>query len=112
MMKQEYGRIVNVSSYSGIYGSYGQANYATCKMGVLGFTRSLAMEGQRSGIKVNAVAPVAATEMLETVMSKEALEVLNPEMVAPFVAFLSHEYCMDTGQIYEVGGGHISKLRW
>lgn len=111
MQKAEYGRIVNISSYSGIYGSFGQANYSFAKMGVIGFTKTLAQEGKKSNIKVNAVAPVAATDMLATVMSQESLQVLSPELVAPLVAYLSHEYCMDTGQIFEVGGGHISKLR-
>ena len=111
LLQQEYGRIVNTSSYSGIYGAFGQANYATCKMGVIGFTKTLAKEGFHNKVKVNAIAPVASTQMLETVMSKEVLDKLKPEYVSALVAYLCHEWNMDTGQIFEVGGGHISKLR-
>ena len=69
------------------------------------------MEGARSNIKVNAVAPVAGTEMLETVLPPEAIQKLKPDYVAALITFLCDESCPETGQIYEVGGGHISKLR-
>jgi len=111
LLKQDYGRIINTSSYSGIYGAFGQANYATCKMGVLGFTKTLALEGRKKNIRVNAIAPVAGTAMTETVMPQEAVDKLSPEYVSALVTYLAHEWCMETGQIFEVGGGHVSKLR-
>ena len=80
-------------------------------MGILGFTQTLALEGARSNIKVNAVAPVAGTEMLETVLPPEAIQKLKPDYVAALITFLCDDSCPETGQIYEVGGGHISKLR-
>lgn len=91
MREKGYGRIINTGSSSGIFGSFGQANYATAKLGLWGFTQSLAKEGEKRNIKVNCIAPLAGTRMTETVMPKEVVEALKPEYVAPFVAYLSHD---------------------
>jgi len=80
-------------------------------MGVLGFTKTLSHEGKRKGIYTNAIAPVAGTAMTETVMPPQAVASLNPKYVSALVSYLSHEQCQDTGEVFEVGGGHISKLR-
>mmetsp|Transcript_46760 Transcript_46760/g.100085 ORF Transcript_46760/g.100085 Transcript_46760/m.100085 type:complete len:360 (+) Transcript_46760:106-1185(+) len=111
-LKQGYGRIVNISSPAGLYGNYGQVNYSTAKRGIIGFTLALHREGRRNGIKANVVAPVAASRMLETVMSKEAMSNLDPSTVANLVAFLAAEECPTSGDIFEVGGLWVSKLRW
>jgi len=66
MLKQKYGRIVNITSTSGIYGSFGQANYAAAKTGILGLTKTSAREGAKYNIYVNAVAPSAGTNMTRT----------------------------------------------
>ena len=66
MRKQKYGRIINTASGSGIYGNFGQANYATAKLGIHGFTQTLAIEGAKYDIKVNSMAPVALSRMTET----------------------------------------------
>ena len=110
--QQGYGRIVNTSSGSGIYGSFGQANYSTAKLGVHGFTLTLAKEGVKRNIRVNTIAPIAASRMTETVLPKEALANLDPKFVIPLVGYLAHESCEETGSLFEIAAGFIAKLRW
>jgi NAD(P)-dependent dehydrogenase (short-subunit alcohol dehydrogenase family) len=93
MREKKYGRIINTGSSSGIYGSFGQVNYATAKLGLWGFTQSLAKEGEKRNIRVNCIAPIAGTRMTATVMPAEVVEALKPDYVAPFVAVLSHDSC-------------------
>jgi (3R)-3-hydroxyacyl-CoA dehydrogenase / 3a,7a,12a-trihydroxy-5b-cholest-24-enoyl-CoA hydratase / enoyl-CoA hydratase 2 len=112
MREKSYGRIINTGSSSGIYGSFGQVNYATAKLGLWGFTQSLAKEGEKRNIKCNCIAPLAGTRMTETVMPKEVTNALKPEFVAPFVAYLCHDSLQDSGALYEVGAGYIAKQRW
>lgn len=112
MREQGFGRIVNTASGSGLYGSFGQANYATAKLGVHGFTMTLAKEGEKKNIHCNTIAPIAASRMTETVMSKEALANLSPKYVVPIVAWLAHEQCEENGSIFEVAGGFCAKFRW
>jgi len=112
MREKSYGRIINTSSSAGIYGSFGQANYAAAKLGLHGFTQSLAKEGEKRNIKVNTIAPLAGTRMTETVMPKELVEALKPEYVAPLVAYLVHDTCPESGSLFEVGAGYICKNRW
>ncbi|KAH9161015.1 hypothetical protein LEN26_001619 [Aphanomyces euteiches] len=110
----EYGRIVNVSSASGLYGNIGQSNYAAAKMGIAGFTFTTAKEGSRSNIKVNVVAPLAMSRMTQTIesASPKVIERLQPSFVAPFVGYLCHEDCAVSGNVYEVGAGWVSRVRW
>ena len=112
MREQKYGRIVNVASSAGIYGNFGQCNYAAMKLGILGFTFALAREGAKRGIQVNCIAPVAESRMTATVLPAEVLEKLKPEYVAPVVAYLASEACEESGGIFELGAGWVSKLRW
>lgn len=112
MEKNEYGRIVYVSSSTGLYGSFGQANYAAMKSAVLGLTYTLALEGKKRNIKVNAIAPLGASRMMETVRSKGELQALPLQSVAKFVAYLCHERCDSTGGVFELGGHWISRLGW
>mmetsp|Transcript_11822 Transcript_11822/g.22678 ORF Transcript_11822/g.22678 Transcript_11822/m.22678 type:complete len:446 (-) Transcript_11822:1064-2401(-) len=112
MQKQQYGRIINTASAAGLYGSFGQTNYAAAKLGLLGFTRALALEGAKRNIKANCIAPLAGTRMTQTVMPQEIVDALKPEFVAPLVGFLCHDSCEDSGQMFEVGAGWIAKLRW
>src|SRR4051812_1486550 len=107
-----YGRIVNTSSASGIYGNFGQANYSMAKLGLHGFTQTLALEGKKRNIIVNTIAPTAGSRMTETVMPPALVEALKPDLVSPLVARLVHESQEDTGGLYEVGGGFFAKLRW
>jgi NAD(P)-dependent dehydrogenase (short-subunit alcohol dehydrogenase family) len=112
MLQQKYGRIINVSSPSGLYGSFGQVNYSCAKAGIIGFSNALAKEAQKHNILVNVICPIAATRMTETVFSKDILDTLKVDYVVPLVAYLCHESSSETGGVYEVGGRWIAKLRW
>jgi NAD(P)-dependent dehydrogenase (short-subunit alcohol dehydrogenase family) len=109
MREQQYGRIVMTSSSSGIYGNFGQTNYGAAKMALVGFMNSLALEGGKYGIKVNALAPIAATRMTEDLMSGEMLALLEPEAVTPAVVFLASEDA-PTRQIVAAGAGVFAKV--
>jgi NAD(P)-dependent dehydrogenase (short-subunit alcohol dehydrogenase family) len=109
MRAQRYGRIVNTSSASGLFGNFGQANYGAAKAGLAGLTRVLAIEGAEHGIKVNAIAPIALTRMTEGILGELAAKVA-PETVSPMVAYLTNEECSVNGNIYSVAGGRIARI--
>jgi len=109
MREKSYGRVINTSSNSGILGNFGQSNYGAAKMGLVGFTRVLANEGRKYNIKVNAIAPVAKTRMTEELLGGFG-DKLAAEEVTPTVAFLAHEDCPVTGEIYSVAGGSVSRF--
>ena len=109
MREQGYGRIVNTSSASGLFGNFGQANYGAAKAGLAGLTRVLAIEGASHGIKVNAIAPIAATRMTADILGDLAAKV-SPDSVSPLVAYLAHEECAVNGHIYSVAGGRIARI--
>jgi NAD(P)-dependent dehydrogenase (short-subunit alcohol dehydrogenase family) len=104
-----YGRIVNTTSASGLFGNFGQANYGAAKAGLVGLTRSLAVEGRKVGISVNAVSPMASTRMTQDLLGENG-EMLRPEDVSPVIAYLSHPDCTLNGQILSTGGGHVSAV--
>ncbi len=107
-----YGRIIFTASAAGIYGNFGQANYSMAKLGLVGLSNTLAIEGKKRGVLVNTIAPIAGSRLTETVLPKELTDALKPEYVSPLVAYLAHESCTETGGLFEVGGGFVSKLRW
>ncbi len=109
MREQNYGRVVNTSSNAGILGNFGQTNYGAAKMGLVGFTRVLAVEGARNNIKANAIAPIARTRMTEELLGPLA-DKLEPSTVSPIVAWLAHEDCPVTGEIYSAAGGRIARM--
>ncbi|MDQ3756785.1 MAG: SDR family oxidoreductase [Actinomycetota bacterium] len=109
MREQGYGRIVNTSSNAGILGNFGQTNYGAAKMGLVGFTRVLAAEGAKYNIRANALAPVARTRMTEEILGGLA-DRLDPKLVSPLVAWLVHEDCPVTGEIYSAAGGRIARF--
>ena len=107
-----YGRVIFTASAAGIYGNFGQANYAMAKLGLVGLSNTLALEGKKKNVLVNTIAPIAGSRLTETVLPKEITDALRPEYVSPLVAWLCHEECQETGGLFEVGGGFFGKLRW
>jgi len=112
MEKNQYGRIVNITSSTGLYGSFGQANYAAMKSAAIGFTYTLALEGKKRNIRANCIAPLAASRMMETVRTQDELKSLPLTSVPKLVAYLCHETCESTGGIFELGGHWMAKLGW
>lgn len=90
MRTQNYGRIVMTSSSSGIYGNFGQSNYSAAKMALIGLMQTLGLEGEKYNIRVNALAPTAATQMMEGLMPQETVDLIRPEFVSPAVIALVH----------------------
>jgi NAD(P)-dependent dehydrogenase (short-subunit alcohol dehydrogenase family) len=109
MREQGYGRIVSTSSAAGIFGNFGQTNYGAAKMGLVGFTRVLAIEGAKYNIKANAIAPLALTRMTENIMGGLG-DKLDPALVSPIVAYLAHEDCPVSGEVFSVGGGRVAQV--
>ncbi|CAB4884496.1 MAG: SDR family NAD(P)-dependent oxidoreductase [Actinobacteria bacterium] len=109
MREQGYGRIISTSSAAGVFGNFGQTNYGAAKMGLVGFTRVLGVEGARFNIKANAIAPLAMTRMTEDILGA-LKDKLDPDLVSPLVAFLAHEDCPVSGQLFSVGGGRVAHV--
>ena len=128
MRERGYGRILNTSSAAGILGAERMSNYGAAKTGLIGFTRVLAAEGAGHNIKVNAIAPIAYTRMLAHAVDgagrqddeaaqailddlvAQYLQKLDPALVAPVAAFLTHRKCPVSGEIYTVGAGHVARF--
>jgi len=109
MKENGYGRIVMTTSGTGLFGNFGQTNYGTAKLGQIGFMKSLRIEGAKYDIKVNAIAPTAASRMTEDIMPPDFLDKLKPEFVTPAVIYLCSEQCEDTGVILCAGGGLVQR---
>ena len=91
MRAQNYGRILMTASSTGLFGNFGQANYGAAKLGLAGLTKTLYLEGAKNNIKVNTLAPVAATRMTEDILPEEAFKLFGPENVVPAALFLVSE---------------------
>ncbi|AWH94185.1 SDR family NAD(P)-dependent oxidoreductase [Dietzia psychralcaliphila] len=91
MAEAGYGRILMTTSSSGIYGNFGQANYAAAKSGLVGLMNVLAIEGAKKNIKVNSIAPTAATRMTEDLLPQRVLDIMGPETIAPGALFMVSE---------------------
>jgi len=103
------GRIINTSSLSGLIGNFGQSNYASAKAGIYGFTRVIALEGQKYGITCNAIAPVAKTRMTEDLPMFQAVgDELDPKFISPIVVYLASDLAQEiTGKVFGVQGNKI-----
>lgn len=91
MREQKYGRIVMTTSSSGLYGNFGQSNYSAAKMALVGLMQTLSLEGEKHNVRVNCLAPTAATRMLEGLLPEASLKALAPSAVSPAVAVLVSE---------------------
>lgn len=109
MREQSYGRFVFASSGSGLFGNFGQANYAAAKMGLVGLCNVIAIEGEKYGIKSNAIAPIAKTRMTEDLLGPFA-DLVEPEQVTPLVVYLCSEANQYTHEIFTVGGGRYGRV--
>ena len=110
MKENNYGRIVNVASPSGIFGNFGQTNYGAAKMGIVGLTNVLAIEGAKYNIKVNVIAPTAYTRMTEALLPEDVGKLFSAELVTPMVTYLASEACEPTHEIFGVAAGRFARI--
>lgn len=113
MRDANYGRILMVSSNSGLYGNFGQTNYSAAKMAVVGFMNTLKLEGARNNITINALAPLAATRIAEPsgIFKVYDAELVTPEAVAAMVSYLVSEECTDSGNVLSATAGYYSRIQ-
>lgn len=109
MKEQKYGRILMTTSTSAIYGNFGQANYGAAKLGLVGLMNTLCIEGEKSNIKINCIAPSAATRMTDDLMPPQMLEALKPEYATPAAVFLVSENAPNRTVMF-AGAGTYSTL--
>jgi NAD(P)-dependent dehydrogenase (short-subunit alcohol dehydrogenase family) len=108
MRAQRYGRVVLTTSSSGLYGNFGQANYGAAKMALVGLMQTLALEGEKHDIRVNCLAPTAATQMTRGVLTDASLSLLDPALVSPGLLALVGEDA-PTRAILCAGAGHFAR---
>ncbi len=109
MKERNYGRFVHTASAAGIFGNFGQTNYGAAKMGMVGLSNVLAVEGKKNNILSNVIAPIAKTRLTEDLLGPVA-DRLEPEHVTPLTVFLCSEACTETHAIFSVGGGRYARI--
>lgn len=109
MKERGYGRVVYTASGAGLFGNFGQANYAAAKMGLVGLSSVTAIEGAKYNIKSNVITPIARTRLTEALMGPTG-EMFAPEFIAPMVAYLVSEGCEYSHEIFNVGAGRYSRI--
>ena len=111
MREQAYGRIVMTTSGGGLFGNFGQTNYAAAKMGMIGLMNVLNLEGAKYNIKTNAIAPIAASRLTEGIIPPQFFDRLKPDFVSPMVLYLCSEACQDAGVIINAAIGYYSRTQ-
>jgi NAD(P)-dependent dehydrogenase (short-subunit alcohol dehydrogenase family) len=109
MKENNYGRIVFAASGAGIFGNFGQSNYGAAKMGLVGLSNVLAVEGAKNNIKSNVIAPIAKTRLTENLLGPLAAQ-LDPHGVTPLACYLVSEACELSHEVFSVGGGRFAKI--
>ncbi len=111
MAEKKYGRIVLATSAAGLFGNFGQTNYSAAKMGIVGFMNSLKLEAQKFNIRVNTIAPLAASRLVAGIFPENLVPLLKPELVVPGVAYLCSDQCTASGDILCAGGGYFARVQ-
>jgi NAD(P)-dependent dehydrogenase (short-subunit alcohol dehydrogenase family) len=109
MKERSYGRFVHTASSAGIFGNFGQTNYGAAKMGMVGLSNVLAVEGAKNNILSNVIAPIAKTRLTEDLLGPVA-DKLEPEHVTPLTVYLCSEANTQSHAIYSVGGGRYARI--
>ena len=109
MRERGYGRIVMTASAAGLYGNFGQTNYSAAKMGLVGFMNTVKLEGAKYNIRVNTIAPMAASRLTEDIMPPEMFERMQPDYIAGMVLYLCSEGCAESGEIFNAAAGYHNR---
>jgi putative sterol carrier protein len=109
MKENGFGRIVMTTSAAGLYGNFGQTNYSAAKMALVGMMNALKLEGKKYDIRVNTVAPLAASRLTEDIMPPDMFARMKPELVSPLVLYLCSDRCTETGSIFNTGMGYVNR---